>query len=47
MLEVVLDFLSQGRHMRVDRPVCHVDVLAPDMLQEIVASNDLAGPLEE
>src|SRR5688500_3525511 len=31
MSDVVFDLFPQRRHVRVDRPVCHVDVLAPDL----------------
>src|SRR5206468_1659834 len=47
VLEIVLDFLSKGGHMRIDGPVRHVHVLAPDLFQEVVARDDLAAPLEK
>ena len=47
MREIVLDFLSQRSDMRIDRPVCDVHVLAPDMFQELVSSDDLTGAFEQ
>src|SRR5688572_1005457 len=47
LLEVVLDLFSQRSHVGVHGPVRHVDILAPDRLEELVARDHLARPLQE